>query len=118
MSDFRDPDDFFQEFIRLAGRIFDETILSDRFASAGEVPMMQRGEADEVIMGRGEITYILHAPGYSPEDFLVSILDDVIEVKTKDFVRRRALGSRVLPDNAITTYRNGMLSVRIKRKEA
>jgi len=39
-------------------------------------------------------------------------------VKTNDFIRRKMLGSTVHPESAVTIYRNGVLSVRMKRRDA
>ncbi len=76
---------------------------------------VERREPDEVILGSREVAYILQVPGYEQGDFLVSVDGDSLEIKTKDFVRRKELGAIVKPETVAVTYRNGILSVRMKR---
>ncbi len=118
MNDSHDQDsvfeEMFQEFIRLAEKLFEETI-EPRGRGA---TLQTEAEPDEVIVGRETVTYLLNAPGYDREDFLVSVREDSVEVKTKDFLRRRGLGTTVEPDTAETTYRNGVLSVNVRKAGA
>ena len=117
MSEFGDVDDLFEDLFRLAERLLEQPLLPQP-ARGAELQPAQRKEPDEVIVGRDDVTYLLHAPGYDSNDFLVSVYDDSIEVKTNDFIRRKMLGSGVYPESALTTYRNGVLSVRMKRRDA
>lgn len=117
MSEYGDIDDFFEEFFKLARQIFAQSAGWSGHQSESESRAVQRSEPDEVIIGPKEITYLLEAPGYTPDDFLVSIFDDTIEVKTREYMWRKELGSTVYPESAVTTYRNGVLSVRIKRRD-
>jgi HSP20 family molecular chaperone IbpA len=107
-------DEIFQEFVRMAEQLFEST-LAPRDYSADARP---ESEPDEVIAGNDRITYLLNAPGYNRDDFLVSVLDDSVEVKTKDFLRRRVFGTTVEPETAETTYRNGVLSVTVRKAGA
>jgi HSP20 family molecular chaperone IbpA len=104
----------FQEFVRMAEKLFEDT-LERRGYTEG---FRTEEEPDEVIEGNDRITYVLNAPGYSRDDFRVSVLDDSVEVKTKDFLRRRGLGTTVEPETAETTYRNGVLSVTVRKEGA
>ena len=115
MSEFGDVDDLFEELFRFAERLLEQPLLRQpRARGSGLQPV----QSHEVIVGREEVAYLLHAPGYDSHDFLVSVSDDSIEVKTNDFIRRKMLGSTVHPESAVTIYRNGVLSVRMKRRDA
>ncbi len=117
MSEFGDVDDLFEELFKFAERLLEQPlVLQPRVRGTGLQPS-QRNEPDEVIEGSRDVDYLLHAPGYDSNDFLVSVYDDSIEVKTNDFMRRKVLGSTVYPESAVTTYRNGVLSVRMKRRD-
>ena len=118
MSEFGDVDDLFEELFRFAERLLEQPLVPQRAARSTEPQPVRSHEPDEVIVGRKEVAYLLHAPGYDLNDFLVSVDEDSLEVKTNDFIRRKMLGSRVHPESAATTYRNGVLSVRMKRSEA
>src|SRR3989441_13297445 len=118
MSEFGDVDDLFEELFRFAERLMEQPLLPQPPVGGTAPKPMQRNEPDEVIVGREEVAYLLHAPGYDSNDFLVSVYDDSIEVKTNDFIRRKMLGSMVHPESAVTIYRNGVLSARMKRRDA
>src|SRR2546421_12507547 len=98
MSEFGDVDDLFEELFRFAERLLEQPLLSQPRERGTELQPVQRNEPDEVIVGREDVAYLLHAPGYVSNDFLVSVSDDSIEVKTNDFIRRKMLGSMVHPD--------------------
>ena len=117
MSEFGDVDDRFEELFRFAERLLEQPLLTRPTARGTELQPVQSHEPDELIVGREEVAYLLHAPGYDSNDFLVSVSDDSIEVKTNDFIRRKMLGSMVHPESAVTIYRNGVLSVRMKRRD-
>jgi hypothetical protein len=70
---------------------------------------------DELILGDDYITYLIFAEERQIEDFYVSTEADHIEVKTEDFTLKRALGLRVVGEEPLTTYANGVLSVRLRR---
>ena len=118
MSEFGDVDDLFEELFRFAERLLEQPLVPQQPTRSTEQRPVRSHEPDEVIVGRKEVAYLLHAPGYDSDDFLVSVDDDSLEVKTNDFIRRRMLGSEVHPESAVTTYRNGVLSVRMKRRDA
>jgi HSP20 family molecular chaperone IbpA len=99
------------EMLRLAERLFGEELQGEGNAEAES----ERGE-EELIVGRDYITYVLDARGYSKEDLLVSVLEDEIEVKGPDFIVKKRLPESVVPDTAVSTFRNGLLSVRVKKK--
>ncbi len=118
MSEYGDIDDIFEEFFKLARQIFDQSAGLSGHQSRGEASVAEGSEPDEVIVGPKEVTYLLEAPGYATDDFLVSVFDDTIDVKTGEGMWRRELGSTVFPESAVTTYRNGVLSVRMKRRDS
>jgi hypothetical protein len=70
---------------------------------------------DELILGDDYITYLIFAEDRRMEDFYVSTEADQIEVKTEDFTVKRTLGLRVMEEEPLTTYANGILSVRLRR---
>jgi len=118
MSEFGDVDDLFEELFRFAERLLEQPLLPQPRVRGAPSQPVQTNEPDEVIVGRNVVAYLLQAPGYDSNDFLVSVYDDSIEVKTNDFIRRKMLGSKVYPESAVTTYRNGVLSIRMKRRDA
>src|SRR5438132_13374321 len=116
MSEFGDVDDLFEELFRFAERLLEQPLLRQPRARGSGLQPVQSHESDEVIVGREEVAYLLHAPGYDSNDFLVSVSDDSIAEKTNDFIRRQILGSTVHLDRALTIYRNAVLSLTMKRR--
>ena len=114
-SDYEDSDDPFEEILALAERLLQEPLGMPRREPRPGLHPVERNEPDEVIVGPREVAYLLQAPGYGPEDFTVSVYDESLDVKTKDFVRSKMLGSRVRRESAAVDYRNGVLSVRMER---
>lgn len=105
MSDDTGFEGVMAEMLRLAERLL-----------GGQLGGEQEQEREELIVGKDYITYVLDARGYSKEDILVSVLDDEIEVKGPDFIVKKRLPERVAPETAVSTFRNGVLSVRVKRE--
>lgn len=70
---------------------------------------------DELILGDDYVTYLIFAEERQIEDFYVSTEADHIEVKTDEFTVKKDLGLRVMGDEPLTTYANGILSVRLRR---
>jgi HSP20 family molecular chaperone IbpA len=113
LSDPYDPDRMFEEILKVI-----EDMLQGMTAQQVTVPRPEQkaqGEPDELVVGKDAVTYILHAPGYTAKEFLVSVLEDSVEVKTRDFLRRRPLEVNVDPASAKTTYNNGVLSISLRR---
>lgn len=107
---FDDP--FMDEMDRMVRQL-----LSDETAQE-ETEQEQRREEeepDEIIDGKKSITYILNAPGFEKDDFLVSLQDREIEVKTGEFMIKKKLPALVKPKTAVSSYRNGILSITVKK---
>jgi hypothetical protein len=84
------------------------------------IPDIEADEAggapeDELILGDDYVTYLIFAEERQIDDFCVSTEADHIEVRTDDFTVKRALGLRVAGEEPVTTYANGVLSVRLRR---
>jgi HSP20 family molecular chaperone IbpA len=112
LSEFDDFDDMMNDLLELAGRILGQP----QGMALSHAPVQPEPEhPDEVIEGRERITYILHAPGYTEEQLRVSVRSREIEVATPDFTRRTPLHSSVDPATAKSQFRNGVLSVSVKK---
>jgi hypothetical protein len=119
MSDHDDFDEVFRDFRRFVGPVSgsnpaDEGVLAN-------LPQIEADDEpevdDELILGIEDVTYLLFAADRQLGDFAVSAREDELEVKTSDFTVRKPLGVRVDPTGAQTAYRNGVLSVKLKRSE-
>jgi len=112
LSDPYDFESIFEEMVRLTERLF-----GGQDAGPAVVRRMEREEAerDELIERADSFEYILTAPGYQQRELLVSVQDRGVEVKTPDFIARKEFPSRVDPDTAASHYRNGVLSVTVKK---
>ncbi len=113
MSEFDSFDRMFNEMIRIAERIFDAEPLG---FEATPHAVQREAPSDEIIEREDSVVYILNAPGYEEGQLLVSVSDDEVEVKAPDFIVKKPLPSRVDPTSASSKYRNGVLSVEMKKK--
>ena len=77
-----------------------------------------RSDMGEVIEGAAEVTLLLNAPGYRPEELRVTAMTHAITIGTGDFEMRRRLACRVEPARMVVAYNNGILSVTIPKAEA
>ena len=76
-----------------------------------------RGEdAGELIEGPYSVNFVILAPGYRAGGIEVMAEPDRLRIRTADFEIERALGCRVDPATAQTSYLNGVLSVRVDKK--
>lgn len=75
----------------------------------GDVP------EDELILGDDFVTYLVFAQEHEIQDFCVSTEEDHIEVKTEGFTVKKRLNFRVDGGEPLTTYTNGVLSVKLRR---
>lgn len=112
MNEFDDFDDVVNDLMRMAGRLLN----GERGAGfmRQEPPREEMGQ-DEVIDGRDRVTYVLQAPGREEEDFKVNVARDEVDVTAPDLEVRRQLPSPVDPKTAVTSYRNGVLSVSVRK---
>lgn len=112
MSGFDDFDDIMDDLVRIAGRLLD----GDPGAALSQhtLPKAQE-ERDEIIDGRDRVTYVLQAPGHDEGDFRVDVARDEVDVDAPDIEVRRRLPSPVDPKTAVTSYRNGVLSVSVRK---
>ena len=112
MSESDDFDDVMDDLLELAERLFRQP----RGMALSQAPATTEPETpDEVIEGSHRVTYILHAPGYTEEQLRVDVSDTKIEVSAPDFTRTVPLRSRVEPQTATRQFRNGVLSVSVKK---
>lgn len=113
-----DPEDF-DEVLRNMSR-FGETKDSEKIDDMPFRDLEQLEDdyrfspEDELILGDDYITYLLFAEGRDLSDFSVMTGETGLEVKTEDFIVKKEIGMRVDPEDSTTTYRNGVLSVRLK----
>ncbi len=75
----------------------------------------------DMIEGDEEIAVTVEVPNVRKEDIDLRITEDKLEIKVKDpaegFYKTVKLPSKVDPDTAKATYRNGILDIVIRRKE-
>ena len=113
MSEFDDIDDIMNDLMRIAGRL-----LEGAGGNAPSQPVLkqrQKEDLDEVIDGRDRLTYVLQAPERSEADFRVKVERDELGVSAPGIEISRRLPSPVDPKTAVTSYRNGVLSVSVKK---
>ena len=113
MSEYDGFDSMLEDMLRLAERLFSESLQP---ASNPARQVQEKAEPDELIESRDRFTYILNAPGYQQDQLLVSVLDDEIVVKAPDFAVKKHLAGRVDPGTAESKYRNGVLSVTVRKR--
>jgi HSP20 family protein len=100
-----------------------------RIERFGNIPM-DRGEqriADEreplidVIEKDSDITVVAELPGIEKEDISLNVSEDTLEVDvdtaTRRYHKRLQLPAKVKPDVTKSTYKNGVLEVRLGRAE-
>ncbi len=118
MSDHDDFDEIFRDFHRFVGPVSGSGAIDE--SAMADLPQLEDEGTevdDELILGANDVTYLLHAPDRKLEEFAVSAGEEEREVRTREFTVRRALGVRVDPAGAKTSYRNGVFSVKLKRRD-
>jgi hypothetical protein len=120
MSDHDEFDEIFRGFDRFVGPVSERSAIDE--SALADLPQLEGAEGldvdDELILGTDDVTYLLHAADRELEDFIVSAREEELEVRTPEFTARRALGVRVDPAGARVSYRNGVFSVKLKRRDA
>ncbi len=114
MSDHDDFDEIFRDFHRFVGPVSGSGAIDE--SAMADLPQLEDEGTevdDELILGANDVTYLLHAPDRKLEEFSVSAGEEELEVRTREFTVRRALGVRVDPAGAKTSYRNGVFSVKL-----
>ncbi len=114
MSNFDNFDSIFREVIRLTESLFEAQ--DNAPTQVSDAVPVEKEERDELIERGDSFNYILDAPGYEEGQLGVSVLDDRIEVKAPDFVAGKPFPTRVDPGSAVSKYRNGILSVTVRKK--
>ncbi|MDA4122849.1 MAG: hypothetical protein OK456_06690 [Thaumarchaeota archaeon] len=113
-----DFDEVFRDFRRFVRREPDSTPIDE--AVFVDIPQLEGPETngldDELILGTDDVTYLLFAADHEPEDFIVSAEEDELVVKTPGFTVRKLLEVKVDPDETDSSYRNGVFSVKLKRR--
>ena len=102
------------EIVRAAERELEDL----REGAEAEPAEPDPSEMGEIIVGAAEVTLLLNAPGYRPEELRVTAMTHAITVGTSDFEMRRRLACRVEPARMVVAYNNGILSVTIPKAEA
>jgi len=117
MSDHDEFDEIFRDFRRFVDPAPGQDGIDDSaLADLPQLEGMDIDVEDEVIRGTHEVTYLLYAGRMALEDFSVSVHEEEVEVRTRGFTTRRPLGASVDPDDARTSYRNGVYSVKVRRR--
>jgi HSP20 family molecular chaperone IbpA len=117
LSDHDDFDEVFRDFHRFVGPVSGSGVIDE--SAMADLPQLDDESVeveDELILGSENVTYLLYAAGRELEDFSISAGEEELEVRTREFTVRKALGARVDPTGARASYRNGVLSVKMKRK--
>ncbi len=117
MSDDEDFDEVFGDLSAFVGVVTPDPKVDD--SAFGGIHQIEDGGSplvdDELILGDDFVTYIINLPGRALEGFTLVAGESEIELTSGDFRVRKRLGVRVDGDDAITEYRNGVLSVRLRR---
>lgn len=116
-----DPDDIdevlrdLRKFSQITPEKFE--IDEDAFEGVPDIESETFGDIpeDELILGDDFVTYLVFTQERQIEDFMVSTEEDHIEVKTEDFTVKKRLKFRVDGSEVLTTYANGVLSVKLRR---
>jgi hypothetical protein len=112
-----DFDDVFRDFPKFLRRVPDSTPIDEAiFSDLAQAEGADSGVDDELILGAEEITYLLFSTDHEREDFKVSTEDDELVVSTPGFTIRKVLEVKVDPDETDADYRNGVFSVKMKRR--
>jgi len=111
-----DPDDFdrmFEEMIAMTQKLLNGTL-----ANAGQPGKVQPAGADrdEILEGKDFVTFLLDSPGRVKEDFQVDVTEEQLSVKAHGIDLRRRLPCRVDPASVVVSYNNGILDVRVNKK--
>lgn len=117
MSDPDDIDEVLRDFHRFARRRVELPPIDE--GAFEDVPQIEDdyvfAPEDELILGDDYVTYLVFAEAHEIDDFSISMEQDSIEVKTEDFILKKALGMRVEHEDPTATYSNGVLSVKLRR---
>lgn len=116
MSDYDEFDEIFHRLQRYGEPSSTEDAIGDD-AFRG-IPQLEDAESaldDELIIGDDTITFLLFAKGNALGDFSVITREHALEVKTRKFSVKKELRFRVDAERPWTTYKNGVLSVKLKR---
>jgi len=111
LSDIDDADELFRQMFRLMEQLM--VGQSSRVRTPATEAADRRD--DELIEGDDEVTYLLHLPSEEGEPTEVSVSEDAIEVTGSGMHKKRSLPSRVDPKSAKKEFRNGILSVRMRK---
>ena len=114
MSEFDEFDRILEEIVRMTTRMMNP----DQGANVNaERPERPTAEPDELIDGKDSVTYVLQAPGYRASDLDVSFGSGEITVRAPDFSVSKPLPEDAEISSAVTEYRNGILSVRMRKRK-
>ena len=96
----------------------------ESFGNIRKTPQGPKVEAErepitDVFDEKGEIVVMAEMPGISEESISLDLKGDILEIKAvnghRSYHKEVLLPSKVKPDTIASTYRNGVLEVRIKK---
>ncbi|UCD96904.1 MAG: Hsp20/alpha crystallin family protein, partial [Candidatus Bathyarchaeota archaeon] len=63
------------------------------------------------------IEIYMELPGVEKEDIQLNVIEDIVEVKAKDFFKRVNLPTQTTdPEKATSKYRNGVLEINVPKR--
>lgn len=117
MTDRDGFDEVFRDLSTFAGGTDSSGKLDD--SAFGEMRQLEGCAAplvdDELIVGEDFVTYLLYTPDFDLASFSLVSRDGDIEVTAGASTFRRTLDARVDAEDASAEYRNGVLSVKLRR---
>jgi HSP20 family molecular chaperone IbpA len=117
MSDREGIDEVFRDLATFTGESLADPKLDD--SAFGGMDQLECDTEppvdDELILSEDYVTYIAYSAECDMENFSVSTVGSDIEVTAGDFKVRRLLLVRVDEEYVTAEYRNGVLSVRLRR---
>jgi hypothetical protein len=116
LSDHDEFDEVFGDYGKFVGHVSKTgEIDGSAMARLPQIEADEDGVEDEVILGKKVVTYLLYASGRDLHDFTVTAREGEIEIKTSEFTLKKSLTATVDPATARATYRNGVLSLKVRR---
>lgn len=76
-----------------------------------------RDPLTDVFDEEGNIKIYMELPGVEKEDIQLNVIEDVVEIKAKDFFKRVSLPTQKTdPEKATSKYRNGVLEINVPKR--
>ena len=103
-----------EELMRVAERLFEQA-QGTQLSQAETV--QEARPVDELISGKDAATYILEVPGHETGKINATVAGDRLALKGPGISIVKTLPWKADPSTAVTTCRNGVLSVRLRRAQ-